>query len=65
MTEHQENTMAAMEEEISALKSDLEKAKGALRFYADRKHWAIEWVEGSHEDYGTIARQTLAELGEK
>lgn len=34
----------------------------ALKFYADPNHWTIDWVEGSHGDYGDRARKALAKL---
>lgn len=41
------------------LRERLARAVSTLEFYADRNHWTIDWLEGSHGDYGDRAREFL------
>jgi len=43
------------------IKTLLECAR-ALEWYADWDHWSIDWVEGSHGDYGGRARDAIKKL---
>ena len=38
------------------------RLRECLEWYADKTHWTIDWVEGSHGDYGSRAREALKEL---
>jgi hypothetical protein len=56
------NQLATLAKLILELEQKLATAVEALGFYADPKHWTIEWVEGSYGDYGTRARAALEKV---
>jgi len=51
-----------LEERIVNLEAENPRLRECLEWYADKTHWTIDWVEGSHGDYGNRAREALKEL---
>lgn len=45
---------------VGILRDKLARYEAALEWYASREAWTIDQVEGSHGDYGTRAREALA-----
>lgn len=55
-------SIAVLEKRAETAEAKLARAKEALKFYADEDSWTIDMLEGSFGDYGSKARQCLAEL---
>jgi len=64
--------LSGMADRIEELEAKLEKAQGALGFYAEDEHWNPTYADpgmspfsAAEEDEGKTARAVLAELEEK
>lgn len=56
------SNLKILKEKFAVLLARNEKLTKVVEFYANPKHWTIDWIEGSQGDYGSRAQEALKDL---